>query len=103
MTRGRRKRKEGPRGFGDRPWKWPYNLLLRATGIRGRQKRESLNYVSVCISASIGLAAGLVGGALVADLLGLGAAIGIPAGLAIGCVAFDLTAEHMHRDRFYRP
>ncbi len=103
MTRRRRKRKRKPRGFGDRPWKWPYDLLLWATGVGGRQKRESLNYVSVWISASISLAAGLVGGVIVADLLGLGAAIGIPAGLATGCVAFDLTAEHMHRDRFYRP
>jgi len=103
LRRRRRKRKRGPRGFGDRPWKWPYDLLLWATGVRGRQKRGLLNYFSVCISVSIGLGAGLVGGVVVADLLGLGAAIGIPAGLATGCVAFDLTAEHMRRDRFFRP
>ena len=101
--RRHRKRRRGPRGFSDRPWKWPYRLLCSAANIRGPEKRHVLNYFAFCISVSVAIGAGLGGGAIVASLLGLGVVGGALAGLVIAFLAFDLTAEWMARDRFYRP
>ena len=99
----RRRRRRRPRGFNDRPWKWPYELLFWATGIRGREKREVLNYFAFSISISVAVGAGLGGGAVIAGLLGLGIVGGIIAGLVIALLAFDLTTEWMMGDRFCRP
>ncbi len=103
MGRRRKRRKRRPRGFSDRPWKWPYDLFFRATGIHGREKREVLNYFAWCISVSVAVGAGLAGGIIVGEFLGLGFVGGVPAGLIAACVAFGKTAEFMMRNRFYRP
>ncbi len=103
MCRRRRKRSRKPRGFSDRPWKWPYTFFFWSIGVGGSEKREVLNYFAWCISVSVAVAAGLGGGAIVAQMLNLGIVGGVLAGVTIAFLAFDLTAEYMMRDRFYRP
>ncbi len=103
MGRHRRKRKRRPRGFSDGLWKWPYRFFFWSIGVGGSEKREILNYFAWCISVSVAAGIGLGGGAILAQMLDLGIVGGVLAGVTIAFLAFDLTAEYMMRDRFYRP
>ncbi len=90
-----------PRGFSEKPVKPAWDLMLGGLGIRGREKREAFNDLSVKIATMAGLATCILTTVAVEDSIGLvGGAV---AGIVAGGAAFAIAAHVLVRDRYFRP
>lgn len=97
----RHHRRRRPRGFSEKPVKPAWDLMLGGLGIRGREKREAFNDLSVKIAATAGLATCIVTAVAAEESFGLVG--GVVAGIAAGGAAFALAAHVLVRDRYFRP
>lgn len=98
---GRRKKGRRPRGFSERPFKSAYNMMLGRIGVKGPEKREFFNGLSLYVALSLGVVAGLGGYAFSAEILGT--AGGVIVALLAAAGGFSLVADWMARNRYYRP
>ncbi len=98
---GRRKKGRKPRGFSERPFKSAYDMMLGTFGVRGPEKREFFNDLSLYVSLSLGAVAGLGGYGFFAEILGTAGAVIV--GLLAAAGGFALVADYMAKDRYYRP
>ena len=97
----RKEQKRKPRGFSERPWKGAYDMIFGRFGVKGTEKREFFNDLSLYVALGLGAALGLVGYAVFAGILGT--AGGVIVGLLAAVGGFSIVADRMERDRFYRP
>ena len=97
----RKEQKRKPRGFSERPFKSAYDMMLSKFGVKGPEKREFFNDLSLYVALGLGAVLGLVGYAVFAGILGT--AGGVIVGLLAAVGGFSIVADRMERDRFYRP
>ena len=98
---GRRKRGRRPQGFSERPFKSAYNMMFSKFGVKGPEKREFFNDLSLYVALGLGATLGLVGYAVFAEILGT--VEGVIVGLLAAIGGFSIVADWMARDRYFRP
>jgi len=99
---GRRKRKR-PKGFSE-PWSKPgYDLFTDMLDVRGREKRQALNGVSLSIAGAAALSSAFGGCFFAIEKGGTGIVSGWIIGFFVGAIVFNVVMGWLKADRYYRP
>ena len=97
-----RRRKRKPQGFSGPGSKPVVDLLSMLTGIRGGEKRQALNILSIWIAGAASFCSGIVGCQTVYEE-GYGAPGSWIVGVAIAMFVFSATMRWLGKDRCFRP
>jgi hypothetical protein len=99
---GRRKQKKR-QGFSSPETKPLYDAFTNMIDVHGPEKRAMLNTFSMWIAFAAALSTGFGGCMFAIETGGVGIVAGWIIGLVVGAIAFNVVANWLASNRFFRP